>query len=87
MIHIGYYIALVGAYKHGDLGLTYPLMRGFAPLLVALSSAAWLGEVPTPLARGPASSASASACALVGLAHPGTRCTTARRWRSRSPTR
>src|SRR6476469_1597342 len=38
-IHIGYYIALTGAYRHGDLGLTYPLMRGTAPLLVALSAA------------------------------------------------
>ncbi|UUZ70659.1 hypothetical protein LP414_14595 [Polaromonas sp. P1(28)-13] len=38
VIHIGYYIALTGAYKHGDLGLTYPLMRGTAPLLVALSA-------------------------------------------------
>jgi multidrug transporter EmrE-like cation transporter len=42
-IHIGYYLAVVGAYKHGDLGLTYPIMRGFAPLLVALGSAAWIG--------------------------------------------
>ena len=33
--HIGYYMALVGAYRHGDLGLTYPIMRGLAPLLVA----------------------------------------------------
>jgi hypothetical protein len=38
VIHIGYYIALAGAYQHGDLGLTYPIMRGFAPLLVALAS-------------------------------------------------
>lgn len=43
-IHVGYYIALSGAYRHGDLGLTYPLMRGTAPLLVALGSMAWLGE-------------------------------------------
>jgi drug/metabolite transporter (DMT)-like permease len=43
-IHIGYYIALVGAYRHGELGLTYPVMRGLAPLLVACSSAALLGE-------------------------------------------
>lgn len=43
-IHIGYYIALAGAYKHGDLGLTYPLMRGCAPLLVALSSFTVIGE-------------------------------------------
>ena len=43
-IHIAYYLLLTGAYKHGDLGLTYPLMRGTAPLLVALSSVAALGE-------------------------------------------
>ena len=48
-IHIGYYIALVGAYKHGELGLTYPLMRGTAPLLVALSAAATVGETLSPL--------------------------------------
>ena len=50
VIHIGYYIALTGAYKHGDLGLTYPLMRGTAPLLVALSSSLMLGESLSPLA-------------------------------------
>ena len=50
VIHIGYYIALTGAYKHGDLGLTYPLMRGTAPLLVALVSSATLGEALSPLA-------------------------------------
>lgn len=49
-IHIGYYIALTGAYKHGDLGLTYPLMRGTAPLLVALSASSTLGETLSPLA-------------------------------------
>ena len=43
-IHIGYYIALTGAYRHGDLGLTYPLMRGTAPLLVALSASLTVGE-------------------------------------------
>ena len=36
VVHIGYYVALVGAYRHGDLGLTYPIMRGSGPLLVAL---------------------------------------------------
>ncbi len=44
LIHIGYYSALAGAYKHGDLGLTYPLMRGTAPLLVALSATFTVGE-------------------------------------------
>jgi len=50
VIHIAYYIALAGAYTHGDLGLTYPLMRGTAPLLVALSAATLLGETLSPLA-------------------------------------
>jgi len=49
-VHIGYYLALTGAYKHGELGLTYPLMRGAAPLLVALSAALTLGETLSPLA-------------------------------------
>jgi len=35
------YSALVAAaYRAGDMGHTYPLMRGAAPLLVALVSAA-----------------------------------------------
>jgi len=43
-IHLAYYIALAGAYKHGDLGLTYPVMRGCAPLLVAIGSVVFIGE-------------------------------------------
>ncbi len=50
VIHIGYYVALTGAYKHGELGLTYPLMRGTAPLLVALSASFTLGETLSPMA-------------------------------------
>ena len=48
VIHIGYYVALVGAYRAGDLSHGYPIMRGLAPLLVAMGSSAWLGEVPQP---------------------------------------
>lgn len=44
VVHLGYYIALAGAYKHGDLGLTYPVMRGCAPLMVAMGSHAFVGE-------------------------------------------
>lgn len=47
-IHIGYYIALVGAYRAGDLSHGYPIMRGVAPLLVALCAVSWLGEAPAP---------------------------------------
>jgi phosphonate utilization associated putative membrane protein len=44
VIHIGYYVTLVGAYRHGELGFSYPIMRGSAPLLVALLSGHLLGE-------------------------------------------
>ena len=51
-IHIGYYTALTGAYRHGDLGLTYPLMRGVGPMLVAVSSSFTVGESLSPMAWG-----------------------------------
>ena len=49
-LHIAYYATLAGAYRHGELGQTYPVMRGTAPLLVALASAALLGEAPSAVA-------------------------------------
>ena len=50
LVHVAYYFALAGAYRYGDLGLAYPLMRGTAPVLVALSSLVLLDEALTPLA-------------------------------------
>lgn len=35
-IHVGYYLLLMQAYKHADLSIAYPLMRGSAPVMVAL---------------------------------------------------
>ena len=49
-IHVGYYITLVGAYRHGELGFAYPIMRGSAPLLVALLSGQLIGEHLPPVA-------------------------------------
>ncbi len=46
VIHVGYYTALVGTYRAGDLSHGYPLMRGVAPLLVAGFGAVVLGEIP-----------------------------------------
>lgn len=37
-IHVGYYLLLMRAYQHADLSLAYPLMRGSAPVLVALAA-------------------------------------------------
>src|SRR5262245_63424019 len=36
VFHFLYQQFLLGAYRHGDLSLVYPISRGFAPLLVAL---------------------------------------------------
>lgn len=52
LVHIGYYTALAGAYRAGDLSHGYPIMRGAAPLLTALASWLWFGEVLTPGAWG-----------------------------------
>lgn len=70
VVHVGYYIALVGAYRHGDLGLTYPIMRGCAPLLVALGSTTFIGESPSTVAWLGIVGITAGV-ALVGLARPG----------------
>lgn len=70
VMHVGYYIALTGAYKHGELGLTYPIMRGFAPLLVALASGTFIGESPSA-AEWIGIVGITAGVALVGLAHPG----------------
>ena len=44
VIHYAYYGLLAAAYRHGDMSHAYPLMRGSAPLLVALASVPLLGE-------------------------------------------
>lgn len=69
LLHIGYFTALAGAYQHGELSLTYPIMRGLAPLLVALGSAPLIGESPS--ATGWAGVLAITAgVALVGLSQP-----------------
>jgi drug/metabolite transporter (DMT)-like permease len=49
VFHFGYQQFLLGAYRHGDLSLVYPIARGLAPMLVALLAAAFAGEVPRPV--------------------------------------
>ncbi|HTS22856.1 MAG TPA: EamA family transporter [Casimicrobiaceae bacterium] len=46
-IHFGYYLTLARAYNVGDLSFAYPLMRGTAPLIVAILGIVFLGELPT----------------------------------------
>jgi len=47
-VHLGYYTALAGAYRAGDLSHGYPIMRGVAPLLVATAGWLWFGELLSP---------------------------------------
>lgn len=68
-IHVGYYITLNGAYQHGELGTTYPIMRGSAPMLVALGSSTVLGESLT-LAAWLGVAAVTVGVLMVGLSRP-----------------
>jgi phosphonate utilization associated putative membrane protein len=70
VVHIAYYVTLAGAYKHGELGMTYPIMRGSAPLLVALGSGLVLGESLSALAWAGVIGVTLGV-AMVGLSHPG----------------
>lgn len=48
-IHFCYYQLVGAAYRLGDIGLVYPLMRGVAPLIVATTSGSVLGEHLSPV--------------------------------------
>lgn len=43
-----YFQLVAAAYRAGDIGLVYPLMRGGAPLIVAAASRILVGEALTP---------------------------------------
>jgi drug/metabolite transporter (DMT)-like permease len=49
-LQVGYLMLLVRVYRTVDMSLAYPLMRGSAPLVVALVSRVWLGEALPGLA-------------------------------------
>lgn len=44
VIQVLYFLLLAAAYRTGDMGQAYPLMRGTAPLLVAVASGPLIGE-------------------------------------------
>jgi drug/metabolite transporter (DMT)-like permease len=43
-IHLGYFAALIEAYRTGDLGQVYPIARGAAPLMTATATTFIVGE-------------------------------------------
>ena len=44
LLQVGYFALIGAAYRSGEVSLAYPLMRGTAPLLLALMSSVVLGE-------------------------------------------
>jgi drug/metabolite transporter (DMT)-like permease len=49
-LQIVYFLLLAGAYRTGDMSQAYPVMRGAAPLLIAIASGPLIGEA-LPAAR------------------------------------
>jgi drug/metabolite transporter (DMT)-like permease len=49
VVHVAYYFALTEAYRRADMSQVYPIARGSAPLLTAIVSIAFFGEVVSPL--------------------------------------
>jgi drug/metabolite transporter (DMT)-like permease len=74
VFQFGYQLFLLGAYRHGDLSLVYPIARGLAPMLVALLGAAFAGEVPRPVQTAGIALASAAMASFAfepRAPHPG----------------
>jgi drug/metabolite transporter (DMT)-like permease len=50
VLSISYFALVARIYRVADMSATYPLMRGTAPLIVAIASVAFMGEPLVPLA-------------------------------------
>lgn len=48
-LHYAYYVLLFQSYRLGDLSQVYPISRGLAPAIVALSAVIFIGENLSPL--------------------------------------
>lgn len=48
LLQVGYSLFLVAAYRHGELGQVYPIVRGTVPLLVTLGGFLFFGEILGP---------------------------------------
>lgn len=50
VLQIAYYVLLATAYRAADMSQAYPLMRGTAPIIVAVVTAFWIGDHLSPAA-------------------------------------
>lgn len=65
VLQLGYTLFLVAAYRHGELGQVYPIVRGTVPLLVTLGGLAFAGE---RLGLGQTAGVALVAAGIMGLA-------------------
>lgn len=70
VLHVGYNLFLIRAYRSGDFGQVYPIARGSSPLLVALGAAVFASEIPGWLTLGGVTLVSAG---ILSLARVGPR--------------
>ncbi|MBS0232737.1 MAG: EamA family transporter [Proteobacteria bacterium] len=73
LIHVVYFALVGSAYRVGDMGQTYPLMRGTAPFIVALVSAFAMGESLSVAAWAGVALISFGILAMVTERHDGSR--------------
>jgi drug/metabolite transporter (DMT)-like permease len=62
-----YNMLMIAAFNHGDMNLAYPVMRGSAPALAALTAFVFLGETVSP---GQLAGLAIATAALIGFAWP-----------------
>ncbi|WP_299054763.1 DMT family transporter [uncultured Nocardioides sp.] len=61
LLHTAYAVSLQVSYRHGDVGIVYPVSRGTGPLLAVLAGAWVASEAPSPLGWA------GIACVLAGV--------------------
>jgi drug/metabolite transporter (DMT)-like permease len=69
VIHLAYYALLARAYRHGELSVAYPIMRGLAPLIVTIAAIAFVEPASARVLFGVV----VVACGIVALGADGLR--------------
>jgi len=69
VVQAAYSALLVTAYSRGSLGVTYPVGRGSAPVLVTLAGIVVLRQTPSPVAAAGALAVALGIAAVVRSAH------------------
>jgi drug/metabolite transporter (DMT)-like permease len=69
LIHLAYFVLVARAYRHGELSVAYPIMRGLAPLIVTLAAIVFVEPASARVLLGVV----VVACGIVSLGVDGLR--------------